>query len=324
MTTPGAEHAAIIGVTYPNFFIVGVGRSGTTLTRAIVTGHPQIEVPAETGFLPTLWRMRGLWWSRSGVRVPFFVRLTFANGRLSRAGVKPEQLVDAMRDNPPAGPIEAVSRVYELFAVPNETTSVGDKTPGYIHHLAPLSRMLAHARFIHVVRHPLNVVSSLVRQPWGPSDPIAAGWLWLRGVRAAARAKLPTGRLLTMRLEDLVAAPDASVKQIATHLGVAVHPAMFQFQERAHRISLQNVHPMAHRGLAGDLAPTRDWTAELSDPDAAILWSLVGPTASAFGYDGPAEGRSTISEAEAAARLRLFDASRSWRRVRTVARIVRP
>jgi hypothetical protein len=31
--------------------VVGVGRSGTTLLRLMLDAHPQVAIPAETGFL---------------------------------------------------------------------------------------------------------------------------------------------------------------------------------------------------------------------------------------------------------------------------------
>ncbi len=36
------------------FFIVGTGRSGTTLLRKLLSAHPAVHVPKETHFLPIL------------------------------------------------------------------------------------------------------------------------------------------------------------------------------------------------------------------------------------------------------------------------------
>jgi hypothetical protein len=36
----------------PAPFIVGVGRSGTTLLRMMLDAHPDLAIPPETGFLP--------------------------------------------------------------------------------------------------------------------------------------------------------------------------------------------------------------------------------------------------------------------------------
>ena len=38
----------------PAPFVVGVGRSGTTLLRLMLDSHPQLAIPAETHFVPEL------------------------------------------------------------------------------------------------------------------------------------------------------------------------------------------------------------------------------------------------------------------------------
>jgi len=161
---------------FPAFFVVGVGRSGTTLTRAILTGHPDLVVPPETHFLPTLLRLRPMWWSSGGIRTEMFVRLAFANGRLERSGLTSGHLHVLLRRCPPQSPSEAVSRIYELFLASPGGGRVGDKTPSYVEHVQALSQAFPGAPFIHMVRHPLNTVASLIRQPWGPDDPLAAAW----------------------------------------------------------------------------------------------------------------------------------------------------
>jgi len=320
-----ADWSSTQPVLFPDFFIVGVARSGTTLVRAIVTGHPCLTVPAETGFLPTLFRITPLWWRRGRLRRDLFTRLVFANGRLRRTGIQPRQLVDRLTRFPPGSPAEAVSRIYELFGEDEPSVRVGDKTPGYEHHVALLAERFPGATFIHVVRHPLDVVASLVRQPWGPNDPLAAGMLWLRGVRACAKAAgSHVDTMLVVRLEDLIDEPAETVDRISSHLGVVKHPDMLRFTSRAQAISEQNAHPSGHAGLAGPLAATRHWRADLSEDDAARTWSLVGSTAERYGYHGPRDLPADVSERDAALRLARFRISRSWRRGRTLLQLTRP
>lgn len=309
---------------FPSFFIVGVGRSGTTLARAIITGHPTVEVPPETGFLPTLLRLSRAWWGRDGVRAEVFTRLVFANGRMPRAGLRRDELSRALVLDPPSTPADAISRLYGLFATGPATRYVGDKTPGYVEHARLLATTFPQARFIHMVRHPLDVVASLTRQPWGPNDPLAAAWLWLRGIEAATAAHLPATKCLAVRLEDLVTNADDAVTRMADHLGISVHVDMMQFRERAELISHQNIHPEAHVGLSRPLTPTHRWQHDLTARDAARVWPLVAEAAHNLGYEGPPAPYATVKRREAALRLARFEATRSWRRGRTVFRLIAP
>ena len=156
-------------------------------------------------------------------------------------------MVKQQLDDPrPQSPAEAVSRIYEAFADGRPTAVVGDKVPGYVEHMPLLSRTFHGAKFIHVVRHPLDVVASLARQTWGPNDPLASGWLWLRGIRSAVGASLPPESLLVVRLEDFVEAPTESVGEFRPILGVEAHPDMLRFSDRAEQISKENIHPAGH------------------------------------------------------------------------------
>ena len=48
MTSPAGGEPA------PAPFVVGVGRSGTTLLRLMLDAHPELTIPAETQFVPEL------------------------------------------------------------------------------------------------------------------------------------------------------------------------------------------------------------------------------------------------------------------------------
>ena len=306
----------------PAFFIVGVGRSGTTLARAIITGHPRLDVPPETGFLPLLIRLRPLWYAGGKMRPNVFTRLAFANGRLSRAGLERRDILATLHAKSPSTPQDAISRLYDAYAS-QHNIQVGDKTPGYCESIDLLGRVFPEAQFIHMVRHPLDVVASLLRQPWGPNDPLAAAALWLRGVRSCINADIQPARLLVVRLEDLIAEPNTTVGAIAEHLGVDMHPKMLEFSARAGRISQENFHPNSHTGLAEPLSSTRHWDQDLRRKDALRVWALVAPTAERFGYHGPEGPLPRVSETGARMRLKLFNLTRGWRRARTLAGLIR-
>ena len=243
----------------PAFFVVGTGRSGTTLARAILTGHRDIEIPGETGFLPRLLRLQPLWWGRGGLRSRVFVRLCFANGRLARSGLEPDQLRSSLANTEPTSPSDAIGAVYRTYGDRKPARIVGDKTPGYVDHLRLLAERFPTATFIQMVRHPLDVVGTMTDQPWAPDNQAACALIWKQSQRRAARSGVGPDRRLVVRLEDLVGDADATVARICAHLGVQVEPAMFDFQGRAVDISAQNIHPQSHARLGRSLGRTRDW-----------------------------------------------------------------
>lgn len=305
----------------PQFFVVGTPRSGTTLARAILTGHPDVEIPGETGFLPRLLQLRWLWWGREGVRSGVFTRLICANGRLARAGLSRPEVRRLVDEDDPRTPLETVDLVYAELGRRAGATVVGDKTPLYIDHLPRLATAYPDARFIQMVRHPLDTVSSLMTQPWGPDDPLAAALQWDRSQRAARRAALG-GRLLTVRLEDLVADPAPTVRDMAEHLGLSPTDAMLAFADRAERIADQNVHPGSHRGLGRSLVRTRDWADHLDPRQAAEAWAIVRVTAESLGYGGPDGTTVPAPRARAWRAETQFRLARQRKRLTTLRRVV--
>jgi len=125
-----------------DLFIVGTGRSGTTLARTILDSHPNVAIPGETGFLPKLLRLKWLWWRGGKLKPKFFVKLAMSNGRLGRSGVTESALIESFSADQPKSPAEAVTRIYQVYARLNGAPSdcmVGDKTPGYIRHVPLLN-----------------------------------------------------------------------------------------------------------------------------------------------------------------------------------------
>lgn len=319
MTGGAPDHPAL-----PAFFLVGTGRSGTTLARTILCGHPDIAIPGETGFLPRLLRLRRLWWGSAGLRVDPFLRLAFANGRLGRGGFDRAALAADLRDHPVRSPAEAVGRIYAQHGALTGARLVGDKTPGYVDHLDLLGRVFPEASVIQMVRHPLDVVASLREQPWGPDDVSAAAMVWRLGQQRAERAGLDPRRRLVVRLEDLTADPAATTQAMAAHLGVTRTAGMLDHTSRADRIMAENIHPGSHAGLQRALTSTSRWAEELTPAEAATAWALVADVATPFGYTGPDGPAGRPQLLSARARLSLFETSRGWRRLKTLRRLVRP
>lgn len=309
-----------------DFVVVGTGRSGTTLTRAILQGHSRIAIPGETGFVPNLMRASTIWWRQGHLQVQLFTRLAFANGRLARAGYLPAELAGSLRSTPPPTPMAAIGRIYGLHARKHGADTVGDKTPGYVRQLDLLDSWFPGLRVIRMVRHPLDVVASLCQQPWAPRSPLACAELWLTDQEAFAASRL-SGSALTLRLEDLIAEPEQLARAMAEHLGQGFEPAMLQYRDRAEDVMGENVHPEAHAGLKGELGGRRNWRDQLSRDEAAYAWSIVREPAELLGYVGP-EVRAVPPAEQLRRRARfegrVFAFRRRWRSVRSAARVLIP
>src|SRR5205823_957842 len=79
----------------------------------------------------------------------------------------------------------------EILALKPRATVVLEKTPAHTLHVPLIRRVVPQARFIHVIRDPRTVVSSLLDAAgrswgsnWAPRDPYGAALLWQQHVEA--------------------------------------------------------------------------------------------------------------------------------------------
>lgn len=99
-----------------------------------------------------------------------------------------------------------------------------DGTPENSHYVLPLLRMFPHARFIHILRNPKRVATSLMHfSTMGAFDYAEeeAYRTWYRLVRDSALAEQALGPGMVMRLdhEELIASPESALRKCLKFVG---------------------------------------------------------------------------------------------------------
>ena len=118
-----------------------------------------------------------------------------------------------------------------------------DKTPQNIYGILLLSAVYPEAKFVHIVRHPLNVVTSLkAGKVMGPHSLEAAINTWYEAVSNAHEFGTAwPDRLHTLTYENLTQSPQAEMRALLDFLGepaledhfdfTQVHPERDRYQE---------------------------------------------------------------------------------------------
>ena len=192
-------------------FLGGAPRSGLALMRRFLSGHPQIRCGADTGIAPAI----------AMQAADFAAKL----GSLHQTEF---HLADAQ--------VRAIfgKLVAKCLGAGGDGRIVCEKTSLNILVFERLAMLLPKARFIHVVRDGRDVVSSLLMRDWrNPktgvrfphvTDPAAAATYWNAlaevGVKAES-ALAPSGRVMRVSYESLVASTQETVASICRFLGVA-------------------------------------------------------------------------------------------------------
>lgn len=200
----------------PPFFIVGCVRSGTTMLRNVLRRHPNLACPEETHFYR---------WSDP-----------FGSPRF-RAAVKElllqehrriDQVEEAEFDQmlqESTSRVEMMRRYMALFASRTKPAARRwfDKTPQNIYGSMLLAGDLPQARFIHIVRDPVNVVASLrLGRVMKMADLNAACSHWNESITLVNGLKaVAPGRVLELRYEDFTAEPMKFLPTMLAFVGEA-------------------------------------------------------------------------------------------------------
>ncbi len=175
-------------------FVVGMPRSGTSLTEQILASHPQVHGAGEL-----------LYW-------------IFA--------------ADTERAAPPerrAATINELGRAYlaGLATQAPDASRIVDKLPVNFRHLGLIHAALPDARFIHIERNALDTCLSVYFQGFSAAHPYATDFGDLahyyheyRRLMAHWRAVLPPSALLEIRYEELVEDAEGGSRRMLAHIGL--------------------------------------------------------------------------------------------------------
>jgi hypothetical protein len=192
-------------------FVIGTGRSGTTLLRLMLSAHPRIYITHEASFYvwEALYRRKA---PRREFLEYFFQTHSYRWLRLDPARVT-AHLPDPL---PPERIGEAYAAVMREKAAQYGRVRFGDKTPSHSSHLARIFEDFPDARVVHIVRDPRGTALSLSRMPWACASLRANAIFCELERRGVAKYR---DRILSIRLEDLLAEPRATMGRVLDFVG---------------------------------------------------------------------------------------------------------
>jgi hypothetical protein len=206
----------------PPLFVGGTGRSGTHAVAKLLGRHSQLfyvsrelRFHTDRGGLPDLLdglidvdhflrNMRDYYWRRPGADGR--ERGLHSKFRKKNFEAALERFEQRARDDVATAGAALLHDLLDPMAADVDKPVWIEQTPQTAAAGAALFRMFPEMKLIHMVRDGRDVASSLTGQWWGPRTMRGGLKWWERRLRAAdeGASAVPSGRVLTMALEDLV------------------------------------------------------------------------------------------------------------------------
>jgi hypothetical protein len=270
------------------FFIVGSGRSGSTLLRLMLASHSRIAIPAET------WYLTDLVEEFPSDRLLQESEISKAIAVMTNHYRWPDMGLDAAEVRRRVAKLsgvrlrDLVEIVYRWHMEVEGKSRWGDKTPPYIEIVPSLAALFGDAKFIHLIRDGRDVAKSFQRHGW--NGPWMDGYTreWLRAVELDKRlSKTPLNeRILRVLYEDLVLHPEATLRRICTFIDERFEDQMLLWRGKVNN-AIPDRERKFHSGLSRDLNPSDAgrWKREMTSREIFVAEALIGTQLSHFGYE---------------------------------------
>jgi len=210
----------------PVFFILGSVRSGTTLLRNILRTHPNLTSPEETH----IFRWGAPFGSNDYDNVYKDAETLIYHRELD--GISEETFLSILNGSKDRG--EFLTHYLDAFCEITNSTDrrCFDKTPQNVYGIPLIKAYFPNAKFVHIVRNPLNVITSLKLGHSFPPHAIKGALnFWKEAVLIINTLKPLWGDdIYEFKYEDLTKNPEYEISKVLNFLGedVAVMPKILE------------------------------------------------------------------------------------------------
>lgn len=293
-------------------FIIGLGRSGTTLLMNILNANEEITALPEIrffNFFYTGWKNKKTFTKNDIEDIRTYLLSYGQKAKNSPYIWKENELYENLHADKALTFKAIYSCFYSSIALKNSTKQsriIFDKNPINTIFISEIMQVFPEARFIFMVRDPRANYLSRKQKIINTPEIFFNAYRWNRYNQYALnlQKKIPE-KFILLRYEDLVTNTEAEIRRMAAVFGFSYDPDMLNFH-RSIKAS-KEIEALVENDTTGLLKEkfeklsrpvntTRleSWRTELSEKEIGIIDSICGKTARQLGYDLPVVPKTNI------------------------------
>ncbi|MEL6973326.1 MAG: sulfotransferase, partial [Bacteroidota bacterium] len=156
----------------PLVYIVGVGRSGTSMLMTLLNGHSQIAFTPETHFLRYYLGTAEIQANIEQEGAAAFQQTLEADSYFQRLNLSAAELLQAyVAEDRDFDLVEIYEDILRQYLNRKGKQIIGDKDPRYLDYLDRIAATFPQAKIIHIYRDPRDVVLSKTKAGWSAHRP---------------------------------------------------------------------------------------------------------------------------------------------------------
>ncbi|MFW6026547.1 MAG: sulfotransferase family protein [Candidatus Woesearchaeota archaeon] len=218
-------------------FIVGLGRSGTSLLQSILNAHTQIAFLPETHFLRK-YVLSGKIKNKKGEAIKNILNNDL---NFKRAQIPPKEIIQNQKV------VNDGKRLFDnlcqLYLNRKGKKIIGDKDPRNLDYLKQLYKLYPNGKFVHIKRDPRDIIVSRIKASWSSSypfilHPLIINAQYKKAIKLSKQIK--NAFLYEIYYEKLINEPEEEVKKLCNFLDVNYENTMLNYTDSSKELVSEN------------------------------------------------------------------------------------
>jgi hypothetical protein len=269
----------------PMVFVMGKGRSGTTMLQSILNAHPNIVGPPESRIIVFMYAKYGkvTQWTEKVLKA--FCNELYDETRFFLLwNLNKEELLTDLISVKNSLTYDLIFKIIYCKMDPGKDIKlISDKNPIYYLFAPELNKIFPEAKYIHIVRdYRDNIVSHQRVLPGRNAAQLSYWWLKIN-MRLEAQKQNNPSNWIRIKYETLVTEPIKSVEEICRFIGMPFYESMVQefssklapaFYKNADRKSFTKFHSNVYNPI--NTKPIDQWKKVMSAEQVEAIEGISG------------------------------------------------